>query len=516
MRHRFRTAQVVAAVAALAVAVGLVAGGAAAAPKKSKGKAAKPAPAAAAKIAAPPPAAPAAPLSLELSVERATLGNGLRVVLDVDHTSPTIAIAVVYDVGSRSEAAGRSGFAHLFEHMMFQGSRNVAKGEHAVLVAAHGGMSNGTTGPDATTYYERLPANELALGLWLEADRMRSLDVSRENFENQRRVVEEEYRMRVSNAAYAPSGIRLEELVYQGYRPYEHPTIGTMAELDAAELPWVSAFYARHYGPNNAVLAVAGDVDAAEATALVHRYFDAIPRVDAEPFADASPPEQTSERTAVMHDDNARTPGVLYGWEVPPSRSAARPPVASPDHDALALAALLLGGGESSRLYQLLVRDRALAQSVMAGVDGRRGPDLFTLDLHLTEKAQVAEVQRLVEAEIKALATAGPTPAEVEKAHRQAEARLVLGLQSNLSRARRLAEYEDFYGDARLLREEIGRALAVTKDDIRRAVAQHLSPTRRTVVVTLPAGYEAGAEKPAAHAARAAKKDPKPRKRRKP
>jgi predicted Zn-dependent peptidase len=489
MRHRFRTGL------ALAVAALLVTGGAAAAPKKSKGKAARAAPPAAAKVAG---AAPSAPLELELSVQRATLANGLRLVLHVDHSAPTIAIAVVYDVGSRDEAPGKSGFAHLFEHMMFQGSANVAKGEHATLVAAHGGISNATTGPDATTYYERLPASELALGLWLEADRMRSLDVSQQNFENQRRVVEEELRMSVSNAAYGTSGIRLEELVYQGYRPYEHPTIGSMSELDAAQLPWVAAFHARHYGPNTAVVCVAGDVDPAEATALVHRYFDPIPKVDADPYVEVLLPDQTSPRTADVRDDHARTPGVRYGWAMPAGRTR--------DSDALRLASLLLAGGESSRLYQILVRDRALAQSVSAFADVRRGPGLFAVEARLTEHAKPAEVERVVEGEIASLAASGPTPAEVEKAHRQAEAWFVLGLQSNLARARRLAEYEAFWGDATLIREELGRVRAVTKDDIERAVAQVLAPTRRTLVQTFPAGYEAAADTPAAPAAPAAKK----------
>src|SRR5262249_11691630 len=149
----------------------------------------------------------------------------------------------------RSEERGRSGFAHLFEHMMFQGSRNVARGQHLKLVTAHGGVFNGTTNSDRTLYYEMVPPNELSLALWLEADRMKSLDVSRENFENQRAVVKEEYRMRIENAPYAPAELRLDELVFQGYWPYEHSAIGTMRDLDAAELEWVRAFHDRYYAP---------------------------------------------------------------------------------------------------------------------------------------------------------------------------------------------------------------------------------------------------------------------------
>jgi zinc protease len=448
--------------------------------QKKKGKAPK-APAAKAVSAAPAPAAPApsaAPIALELDVRRATLANGLRVVVDVDHTSPTVAIAVVYDVGARDEERGKSGFAHLFEHMMFQGSGNVAKGEHGRLVAGHGGTLNGTTNNDRTNYYEVLPENELGLGLWLEADRMRSLDVSQDNFENQRKVVEEEYRMRVSNVAYKPSVIRLEELVYQGYWPYEHSVIGSMADLDGAKLEWVKTFHDRHYGPNDAVLTIAGDVDPDAAMALVHTYFDAVPRVTVVPFTDPGLPEQTSQRTAVVKDDHARTPGLLLGWAIPPARSA--------DHYAIELLGDILTDGESSRLHQLLVRDKAVAQTIVGRADNRRGPDLFNLGAVLSSGAKVADVEKLIEGEIKALATRGPTPAEVAKVHRRKEAAFVLELQTNLARARLLGEFELYHGDARLLTFELPRYLAVTGDDIKRAAAQYLGPTRRTVVETYP------------------------------
>jgi predicted Zn-dependent peptidase len=478
-------------------------GGKHAAQKKGKAPKAKPA------AAAPAPAAAAkapahAPLELSIPVQRLTLPNGLRVVLDVDHTSPTVAVAVTYDVGSRDEERGRSGFAHLFEHMMFQGSKNVPKGDHFRLIQGHGGTMNGTTNADRTNYFEVLPANELALGLWLEADRMRSLDISQENFENQRKVVQEEYRMRYSNAAYAMSGLRLEELVFQGYWPYEHSTIGSMPDLDGAQLDWVRAFHASHYGPNTAVLSIAGDFEPNAAIEMVHKYFDDIPKVEAAPFQDAPLPEQTSQRTAVVKDDHARTGGVLYGWAVPNARHA--------DHYALQMAGILLADGESSRLHQLLVRDKALCTRVSAGAGSRRGPaDVFRIDATLTESAQPAEVEKLVEAEIKALGTRGPSDAEVEKARRQVEAGLVLGLQSNLTRARRLGEFELFWGDANLLAAELGRYMSVTKDDIKRVVTQHLGPTRRTIVETEPTEHAAPKgkeEKPKAAAAPSAA--PKP------
>jgi zinc protease len=465
-------------------------GGKAAPKKEDKKKGGKPAagkPAPAGKVAAAPaPALKEADLKgvstveVNLAIERVTLANGLRVVINQDRTSPTVAVAVAYDVGSRDEQKGRSGFAHLFEHMMFQGSRNLAKGEHFRLVAGHGGSLNGTTNADRTNYFEMLPQNELALALWLEADRMKSLDISAANFENQRKVVQEEYRMRYSNAAYGLSEPRLEELVFQGYWPYEHSTIGSMADLDAAELPWVKDFYEHHYGPNNAVLAIAGDVDVNEAIRLVHQYFDSAPKIEvaAFPYKDLALPEQTSQRTAVVHDDNARTPGVFYGWPIPPARS--------PDHYALEIAAYLLGQGESSRLHQLLVREKSLCRSASAGARGRRGPDMFSLDAKLNESAKVPDVEKLIEGEVKALSTRGPSDAEIDKARRQIQTGLVVSLQSNGARARRLADFEVFFGDARGLNGELARYMAVTKDDVKRVAAQYLGPTRRSIVETYP------------------------------
>ena len=432
-------------------------------------------------VAAKEPAEPA-PKSGEVEaafqIQRTTLENGLRVVLNPDHTSPTIAVAVAYDVGSRNEERGKSGFAHLFEHMMFQGSRNVEKGGHFRLISAHGGQMNGTTNTDRTNYFEMLPENELALGLFLEADRMKSLDISEANFENQRKVVQEEYRMRVSNVAYAPSEIRLEELVYQGYWPYEHSTIGSMADLDAAKLDSVGDFFAHHYGPNNAVLSIAGDFDPAQALTLVHRYFDSAAKITKAPFDAAPFPEQTSQRTAVMHDDNARTPGLHYGWAIPPNRTA--------DHYALEIAAYLLAQGQSSRLHQLLVREKDSALEVSSSTADRRGPDLFSIAIKLAEGRKAADVEKLVEDEVKALSTRGPSDAEIEKARRQIQTSFMLSMQSNGVRSRKLADYELFTGDSTQLNGEIARYLAVTKDDVKRVVAQYLGPTRRSIVETYP------------------------------
>ena len=424
-------------------------------------------------------AAPAqAQAQLHFDVKRAKLDNGLRVVMLVDHTSPTVAVDVVYDVGARNEERGRTGFAHLFEHMMFQGSASVPRGEHFKLVTSHGGTLNGTTSADRTNYFEMLPSGELALGLWLEADRMKSLDISQKNFENQRSVVKEEYRMRVENAAYVPASLRLEELAFQGYWPYEHPSIGTMRDLDGAQLEWVRAFHDAYYAPNNAVLSIAGDFEENEAMTLVRRYFgDARPQPSVPRYLPPPLPVPAS-RSAVVEDSHARLPALLSGWVIPASDQ--------PEHYALDLAAMLLGDGESSRLHRALVRERSLAISADAGTNDHRGPDVFEVDVRLASGARIADVQRLVDSQIADVARLGPSDEDMKKLKNRMRARFLLGLQSNFARAQKLAEMELYRGDARLLDGELDKYLAVTSDDIKRAVAKYLTPARRSLVEVKP------------------------------
>jgi predicted Zn-dependent peptidase len=428
---------------------------------------------------APVPASTAQDLALQ--VQKATLDNGLRVVMNVDHTSPTIAVAVTYDVGARNEERGRSGFAHLFEHMMFEGSANVPKGEHFKLVSSHGGNLNGTTSSDRTNYFEMLPSNELPLALWLEADRMKSLNVSAENFENQRKVVQEEYRMRVSNVAYAPAQIRLSELVFQGYWPYEHDPIGSMQDLDNAQLEWVRAFHDSYYAPNLAVLSIAGDFEPDEAMQLVHRFFDTGKKQEKViAYEPPEMPDQTSARIATLEDAHAKTPGFFYGWAVPRTRE--------PDHYALELAVSILSDGESSRLHQKLVRDKALAQEVSGWTDDHRGPDLLGVQVKLAEGARLPDAEKATDAILDALAKDGPTDAEMTKVRNRTEASFLFGLQSNLQRATRLGQYELFWGDARLLNTEPANYFAVTKDDIKRVAAKYMIAARRTLVEVRPTG----------------------------
>jgi zinc protease len=435
-------------------------------------------------------------------IERLTIENGLRLVLAPDNSAKTVAVSVTYGVGSRDEGPGQSGFAHLFEHMMFQGSQHVGKGQHFTLISERGGSLNGTTSSDRTNYFEVLPSSELPLAMWLEADRMRALAVTAENFENQRAVVKEEYRMRYENAPYMTGMIRLGELVFAEYSPYTRPTIGSMADLDAAKLEWVKAFYDQHYAPKNAVLTVTGDFDRDEAVRLARHYFGSIdkPVQTRAPLPDL--PAKVTARKDVVRDANAKTPGFYFGWLIPKART--------PEHYALELAVSLLADGESSRLERLLIRDRAVAQRVSAWTRDHVGPDELSVSAVLTEKAELAQVEKLVEAEIEKLAKQPAPAAELAKVKRRVRSAFVFGLQTNLSRATRLGEYESYFGDARLLARELALYQAVTAEQIQAAVKKYLGPERRQLVEVLPADAPAAAKPAAAAPAPAAKPAAKP------
>ncbi|MFW6049863.1 MAG: M16 family metallopeptidase [Myxococcota bacterium] len=414
-----------------------------------------------------------------LPIVREKLDNGLRVVMNPDHTIPTVAVAMYYDVGARNEEQGRSGFAHLFEHMMFQGSANVGKMEHFELIVNRGGSANGTTSSDRTNYFETLPAHELALGLWLEADRMKSLKVTRENFDNQRETVKEERRQRVDNQPYVPSMIRINELAYGDYWPYAHPTIGYMQDLDNAPLGAVQEFFDTYYAPNNAVLAISGDFEPERAMDLVEKLFGDIEPSEVPAY---DPPEiepQTAERKEVMVDEKAELPAFHIAYHIPPSRTS--------DHYALELLAAVLGDGKSSRLYQKLVKDEEMLQELDVSTDDRRGPDLFSFWGIVARGHEGDAVREMIYEELERIASEGVSERELEKARNRVRADFVFGLQSNLARAMHLAEFELYWGDAALLREELDRYLAVTAEDIQRVAGQYFDPTNRTVLDVEPA-----------------------------
>jgi predicted Zn-dependent peptidase len=425
-----------------------------------------------------PPGRAGAQDASSFPVIRSTLGNGLRVVMSPDTSLPVVSLAVYYDVGSRNETPGHSGFAHLFEHMMFQGSANVGKMEHFQLVNAAGGSANGTTNSDRTNYFETLPGHQLALGLWLEADRMRSLDISDENFENQRGVVINEYRQSYENQPYGLSYLRVNELSYGDYFPYANPTIGSVADLQGATREQADSFWQGWYGPNNAVLAIVGDFDPDEAARLVEEHFGQIPRRTVPAWTDPGFAGQTAERSEVMYDRLATMPAFFVLYHIPPARHA--------DHYAVEMLAVILGDGESSRLYQLLVEENRVCTEVSAYTDDRRGPDLINIEGIVAAGHQPAEARLLVEQEIERVQTAGVTDREMTKARNRVRAHFVFGLETTLQRAQQLAEFELFHGDARLLLTEVERYLAVTPQQVQDAARRYLPASNRTVLDVIP------------------------------
>ena len=406
------------------------------------------------------------------------LENGLRVLIAEDHYAPVYAIAVSYKVGSRDERQGRTGFAHLFEHMMFKGSENVGPGEHFYLIFTKGGSMNGTTDNDRTLYFEILPKNQLDLGLFLEADRMRSLAINKENLENQRQAVKEERRLGLDNQPYGQAYEKMDELVYDNFA-YHHSVIGSMADLDAASVEDVQQFFRTYYAPNNAVLALAGDLDTKDALAKVNKYFGAVPRQEAPKPVDLTEPAHSAERRATLDDKLARVPRLEIAYRIAGGDD--------PDARALAVASPILGGGDSSRLYQKLVKEKELATQVFCYLDSRTGPSKFQITAMIRPGKDPKEAENLISEEVARLMAEPVTDQELAKARMGIRRSQVGSRQSELNIAITLADDTALYNDPNRINTETDKRLAVTAADIEKAAKTYLRTSNRVVVVSMPA-----------------------------
>ncbi|HZE71449.1 MAG TPA: pitrilysin family protein [Pyrinomonadaceae bacterium] len=411
-------------------------------------------------------------------IEQFTLSNGLRVILSPDRSVPVVSIAVYYDVGSRNEKEGRTGFAHLFEHMMFQGSENVPKAAHFQFVFNAGGTMNGTTSTERTNYFETLPSNHLPLALWLESDRMRSLKVTQENLDNQRHAVQEEKRLRYDNQPYVNAFLRINELIFKN-QANAHSTIGSMEDLDAATIEDVRGFFRVYYAPNNAVLTIVGDFDEVEARTLVEKYFAGIPRQPEPPPVDVSEPKEVALDTETFIDQLAPAPAFVLGWKIPVRRSQ--------EFYALSLAGNLLFEGDSSRLYQKLVKGDESVVSIQGGIDERRGPSALYIFALPKPGEEVSAIRQQIFDEITLLGSEGPTPEEMEKLHNSLSNDAVRGRQSTMYRAQRLAEFALYDNDPGLIDSELGEYLAVTAKQIKDAVATFLDVENHVTLDIIPA-----------------------------
>ncbi|HEY0684287.1 MAG TPA: pitrilysin family protein [Steroidobacter sp.] len=407
-----------------------------------------------------------------------TLKNGLRVQLVEDRTTPVIAVNVAYDVGSRNERPGLTGFAHLFEHMMFKGSQNVGDGEHFYQVFTNGGSMNGTTSSDITLYFEALPANQLELALFLEADRMRSLEITQAKLDNQRQAVQEERRMRVDNQPYGRSYERFDEVFYDKFA-YKHSTIGSMEDLNAASVKDVAEFFRIYYAPNNAVLTVVGDFKRDDTLALIKKYFEDIPRQPAPPAVDLIDPPQTAERRETLTDPLARAPQILIGYKADVGNG--------PDQAALQVLSSVLQGGDSSRLYQSISKEKELVTGIGGYVEERIGTGGFYVTATVRPDRKPEAVEAAIYEEIAKVAEQPIADWELQKARNATRMGYLQSIRGAQNRATILGTYTVLFRDPHLVNTRLAKIDAVTRADVQRVAKKYLQPAGRTVLTTLPA-----------------------------
>ncbi len=415
----------------------------------------------------------------DLEIEEYTLENGLRVVLNRDSSVPVVALAVYYDVGSRNEREGRTGFAHLFEHMMFQGSENVPKAGHFQFIMKAGGTMNGTTSSERTNYFETMPADQLPLALWLESDRMRSLAVTQENLDNQREAVKEEKRLRYDNQPYGQIFDIINSMIYKNFAN-SHSTIGSMEHLDAASVEDVQEFFRMYYAPNNAVLVLSGAFDPKIAKELIETYFGDIASQPDPPSIDVGEPVEVADNYREWNDPLAPLPAFLIGWKIPKRRS--------PEFNALYLAGKLLYDGDSSRLYQKLVKGEESVVQLFGFTDERRGPSSMFVGAIPKPEQDLSRIRVVIMDEIADIAVNGPTAEEIDKLHNQLFNDAVRMRQSSMNRAQSIAEFTLYDGDPKLINSEMDELLAITPDQIRQAVKKYLHTENRSLLDVVPVG----------------------------
>jgi zinc protease len=418
----------------------------------------------------------------QVPIERHSLENGLRVVLAPDARAPIAAVNLWYGVGSKHERPGKTGFAHLFEHMMFQGSANVAKGQHFELIQAAGGTLNASTWLDRTNYFETLPSHQLELALWLEADRMGGLlpAMTQEKLDNQRDVVKNERRQSVDNQPYGDWDERMQAAVYPEDHPYHHPTIGSMEDLSAASLDDVREFFAAYYAPNNAVLTIAGDIDPPAAVALADRHFGPLPPAGAAmPAPRVEVPPRIGAEVREIIPDRVPLPRIYLAYRIPPFGTDA--------FQALEVTADLLGAGRASRLYATLVRERRLAQDVTVFVFPLvGGAAMFACWATARQGVAVDELETALLAEIDGLAASGPNDQELERVRNLHGAGIEGSLERLAERADRLSMYTSLFDEPERINAEVERYAVVDAIRVREAMAESLAPDNRVVLTYLP------------------------------
>ena len=419
-------------------------------------------------------------------IEKYQLKNGLRVVLSQDNAAPVVTVYIVYDVGSRSEEKGRTGFAHLFEHMMFEGSANAPKGMHFATIESNGGVMNGSTHPDYTDYFQVLPSNKLATALWLESDRMRSLSINEENLKNQKEAVKQERRLSFDNQPYATAIVDVwPTLMYRNWQS-SHSLIGSFEDLNASTVEDVSKFFKTHYAPDNAVLVVVGDLQVPETKKLVETYFGDIPSQPKPKRPDLAEPADFKGETRVYKDSLAQVPGVMIGFPGPKRRS--------PDYYALNMIDAIFTLGDSSRFRQDLVKGK---QSVIqyeanlgwpfASTLDYRDPEPYAMFLLYKPTFTAEQIVTQVQEEIAKLQNQPIDAKDLDRIKTQLRATRIRELQTSLTRAKALAQYTLADGNPELINTELDSIVAVTPAQVQAAAKKYLVPDKRAVLVIQPA-----------------------------
>ena len=419
---------------------------------------------------------------MRIPVETFRLDNRLLVTLSEDHTAPIVAVNLWYHVGSANEKMGRTGFAHLFEHMLFQGSAHVGSNEHFELIQRAGGTLNGSTWLERTNYFETVPSNELALALWLEADRMGELlpAMTQEKLDTQRDVVKNERRWAVDNQPYGTMLEKLQELVFPASHPFQHSLIGSMEDLSAASLDDVAQFFATYYTPDNAVLSIAGDFDPQEARRLVAEYFGPIPAgAGKPPLPPMSLPPVFGRRLREVVYDNVSLPRLFMTFR--------SPVFGTEKYYAASVAGAILGLRKGSRLQRSLVRDRQIAADAGAFTfDLAKGTDLLVVDVTARPEIPVPQLEEEVEREIDRFHAEGVTATEVKRAVALIETDLVTSLQSAGERADRLSMFATFFDRPDLINEQSDRYRSVTADAVNELISQRFGEDNRASLLYVP------------------------------
>ncbi|MFL5579841.1 MAG: M16 family metallopeptidase [Gemmatimonadaceae bacterium] len=421
-------------------------------------------------------------MSIHIPIETYRLDNGLFVTLSEDHTAPIVAVNLWYHVGSANERPGRTGFAHLFEHMLFQGSENVGTNEHFELVQRAGGALNGSTWLDRTNYFETVPSNQLAIALWLEADRMGRLlpAMTQEKLDNQRDVVKNERRWSVDNQPYGTWWERLPALCFPPEHPFHHSLIGSMEDLDAASVEDVAGFFSTYYTPDNAVLSIAGDFDPAEARRLIAEYFGPIPRGRGRPpLPDMSLPPVFGEWKRESVADDVMLPRLFLAFR--------SPAFGTPQYYAASVCGAVLGMRKGSRLHRALVREREVAAEASAFTyDLSKGSDLLVIDATARPEVDAARLEAEVVREVDRLREAGVTADEVARVVALIETEFLAAQQQAGDRADRLSQFATYFGDPRLVNEQVDRYRAVTAEQVSAFARERLGPDNRASLVFVP------------------------------